>query len=72
MRTCHYCGPTDAELRPYGPGGSTVCGPCVKATPERAAAAREVYLALFDAAYKEGGGVVTIGHEDGPRPGVQP
>jgi hypothetical protein len=65
---CHYCGPTDRELRPYGPGGSTICHPCMKASPEREAAAWAAFDALSDASAEIGTGVVAIGEPDGPRP----
>lgn len=32
---CFYCGPTEKELRPYGPDGAPVCYDCAFATPER-------------------------------------
>lgn len=67
---CHYCGPTDRELRPYGPGGEPICFPCMKATPEREQAAGNVLGALLDANAAVGGNVVTIGTEAGPTPGL--
>jgi hypothetical protein len=68
-RVCHYCGPTDRELRPYGPGGSTVCFPCATATPERNAAAQGAFGALLDgSAAITTTGVIAIGEADGPRP----
>lgn len=66
--TCHYCGPTDKELRPYGPGGSDICFPCVTSTPEREAAAKGAFGALLDGAEVISGGVVMIGTEEGPVP----
>lgn len=66
---CYYCGAADQELRPYGPGGSWVCCPCVKATPERNAAAEGAYGALLDAAAAlTTSGVIAIGETTGPRP----
>ena len=65
--TCHYCGPTDRELRPYGPGGSDVCHPCATATPEREAAAQAAFGALLDATGAVSP-VVAIGTESGPQP----
>lgn len=62
--TCHYCGPTDRALRPYGPGGSTVCLPCVTATPERNAAAGAVFGTLLEAAAVFG--PVVLDTEKGP------
>lgn len=61
---CYYCGPTDRELRPYGPGGSTVCFPCATATPEREAAAHGAFGALLDATSTLG--LTAIGTEAGP------
>jgi hypothetical protein len=70
MPTCHYCGPSDRELRPYGPDGATVCLPCLKADPERERAAREVYVGLLQAAAAASpDNVALIGHPDGPQPG---
>ena len=67
--SCHYCGPTDRELRPYGPGGSDVCFPCATATPEREAAAQSAFGALLDGAEAiSATGVVAIGEQSGPRP----
>jgi len=48
--SCHYCGTTKGDLRPYGPGGSSVCFPCVKNSPEREKVAREEFLRQLDAA----------------------
>lgn len=64
---CHYCG-TDKELRPYGPGGSWVCYPCVTATPERDAAAGQVFITLIDAAAATTETGVVLVDEQGPRP----
>lgn len=61
---CYYCGPTDNELRPYGPGGSTVCFPCATATPERERAAQGAFGALLDATSSVG--LTAIGTEAGP------
>lgn len=70
MLKCHYCATTEKELRPYGPGGAWVCYPCATATPEREQEAAQGFGALLEAAGTIGGGVATIGHTDGPRPGV--
>lgn len=64
VHACHYCGPTDRELRPYGPGMSMICFPCMKATPEREAAAQGVYGALLEATSTIG--LTAIGTEEGP------
>lgn len=66
--TCHYCGPTDQELRPYGPGGSNVCFPCATATPEREQAAKNAFGGLLDAVDTISPGAVLIGTEEGPVP----
>lgn len=69
MGTCHYCGPTDRELRPYGPGGSDVCFPCAMETPEREAAAKAAFGVQLDAAEAVSPlGVAAIGTGDGPVP----
>jgi hypothetical protein len=69
MSACHYCGPTDRELRPYGPGGSWVCFPCATATPEREQLAGSAFGALLDATVSVApGGVVQIGTKTGPIP----
>lgn len=67
-RSCHYCGTTDDDLRPYGPRGSWVCFPCATATPERNTAAQRAFGALLDAnaAVSETGAVLLTG--DGPVP----
>lgn len=69
MSECYYCGITERELRPYGPGGAWVCHPCVTATPERNAAAQNAFGALLDAAAEiSPTGAVAIGEAGGPRP----
>lgn len=69
MRTCHYCGSSEKELRPYGPGGNDVCFPCMKASPEREAQAKAAFGALLDASEQiSPSGVVAIGEDIGPRP----
>lgn len=65
--TCHHCGPTEDELRPYGPGGATICFPCMTATPEREAEAAANYTALLEAAGTMTG-VAVIGTQAGPQP----
>ena len=66
--SCHYCGPTEEELRPYGPGGTNICFPCMTATPEREDAAKGVFLALLDGVAAVSDGAVMIGSEEGPLP----
>lgn len=69
MRSCHYCGTTKEDLRPYGPEGSWVCFPCATATPEREAAAHAAFGALLDGAEAiSPSGIVAIGEPEGPRP----
>jgi len=65
---CHYCGTSDG-LRPYGPSGSPICFPCMKATPEREATAHNALGALIGAAEAASPhGVAVIGTDDGPVP----
>jgi hypothetical protein len=71
VRSCHYCGPTEKELRPYGPDGSDICYSCMKESPEREQEASQRYGALLEANAVIGDDIVTIGSEDGPQPGVQ-
>ena len=62
------CNHADRERRPYGPGGSMICFPCMKATPESEAAAAN-FGALLDAAEAISPiGVAAIGQESGPVP----
>jgi hypothetical protein len=68
VSTCHWCGPTDRELRPYGPGGANICYPCMKADPGRERAAAGVFGALLDANAAIGDDIVVIGSQDGPQP----
>ena len=67
MGNCYYCGPTENELRPYGPGGELICYPCMKKTPEREEAAHLVLGALLDATAAIAD-VIQIGTEEGPQP----
>jgi hypothetical protein len=64
MGQCHYCGPTEAELRPYGPGGSTVCFKCAMETPERKSATEAAFGALLEGASVFG--TVVVGLDGGP------
>lgn len=66
--SCHYCGPTDRELRPYGPGGTDVCFPCATATPEREQSAKNAFGTLLDGAEVISSGPVMIGSDEGPIP----
>lgn len=68
-RKCHWCGATDREMRPYGPGGTWVCHPCATATPEREAQTEAAFYALMDGAEAiSPHGVAAIGQESGPVP----
>lgn len=69
MSGCCYCGTTESDLRPYGPGGRPVCFPCMKAKPEREAQAHKALGALIGAAEAASPhGVAVIGTSDGPMP----
>ena len=62
---CYHCGPTDRELRPYGPGGSNICYPCATETPERETAVDRAFGALLDATAAVTD-IVVIGQPQGP------
>lgn len=62
---CYYCGSTD-DTRPYGPGASQVCFPCVTSDPERDAAAVAVFVAQLEAAAAIS--PIVLLDEDGPNP----
>ncbi len=65
---CHYCETTEA-LRPYGPGGSPICFPCMKATPERERQAENIFGTLLEAAETlSPTGTAVIGFDSGPAP----
>lgn len=72
MDGCHYCGTTERELRPYGPGGSPLCFSCLKDPehPEREAQAKRAFSVQMDASEVVGGGVSTLG-ANGPRPATK-
>lgn len=67
MSGCHYCG-TEENTRPYGPGGSAICFPCMKADPARERAAEASFETQLDAAEAMSplGGVVLL--PGGPQP----
>lgn len=68
-RPCCYCGATEREVRPYGPGGSWTCFPCAFDTPERKARTEAAYGTLLDTADAMSPiGVTAIGTEAGPQP----
>lgn len=53
MTACHYCAvefPDPTDLRPYGPGGASVCYDCGHATPERSKTTAQAMRAMLDAA----------------------
>lgn len=63
MNICFYCGER-TETRPYGPGGTDVCLPCVEADPEREKAAKANFHALIEmaqAASPHGAAVIGTG-----------
>jgi hypothetical protein len=59
---CHYCN-EEGDTRPYGPGGSPVCHPCITSDPERNKAAQEAFNAQVFAALAiagDEGGLVAL------------
>lgn len=71
-RKCHACDTTTA-LRPYGPGGTWTCFPCMKATPEREAQAAAAFGALLEGALAVSpDGVAIIDAREPTSPGPQP
>lgn len=67
MKTCHYCGKHDqveGDFRPYGPGRTWICHPCMKSTPEREAASDAVFVAMCVEIIDRGEEVVLT--DDGP------
>lgn len=69
-RKCFYCGASDRELRPYGPGGMDTCFSCMKDPrhPEREKVAMRQFDSLCGMAASQGQGAVMIGTDDGPLP----
>lgn len=65
--SCHYCGSTEQELRPYGPGGGPVCFGCAMSDPERKAETERNYEVLLNAA-EAIGPIATVGTTAGPQP----
>jgi hypothetical protein len=59
---CHYCDSSD-DLRPYGPNGAPICFRCMKASPDREAAAVSMFAAQLEAA-----GPVAVATRHGPVP----
>lgn len=61
---CHYCDKT-SDLRPYGPRGTMICFPCMKASPDREGEA----ISNYKAQLKASGRFACIdGTEVGPYP----
>lgn len=63
---CCVCGQSEAEMRPYGPGGAPICFPCAT-RPENQAAAERQFMEQFEAAALKTGGVAVLTKE-GPKP----
>ncbi len=61
MKKCYLCG-TDKELRPYGPKGEWVCGPCAMSTPERKRQTEQSYENQLSVC----GDVAVVGLDVGP------
>lgn len=63
---CYYCKRSDREMRPYGPGGSQLCFPCMMDPkhPEREEDAKAAFRVQMDASEIVGRGVTVLG--DGP------
>lgn len=66
-RCCYYC-KQPGNLRPYGPGGSWVCAPCVSGGDAREDDAASVFLALLDAAQAMSPIGVVVDAGSGPEP----
>ena len=67
--SCYYCGTTEKELRPYGPGGAVVCHTCAFATPEREKQTEQAFKTLLGAAESVSPiGIAAIGQDEGPIP----
>ena len=61
---CHYCGTTEEELRPYGPGGDPLCFACMTAEPEREKEAGKMFeghIALAESQSPTGTAMVSDG-----------
>lgn len=70
--TCHYCSQA-GDLRPYGPGGTWVCHPCITdpAHAERNKLAVEAFLtqlAAAEAMSPIGAVIIDADTESGPEP----
>lgn len=61
---CFYCKKAVHDLRPYGPGGSLICFPCMKENPEREELAKQ-QMKLY---IQSMGTAVVVGLENGPVP----
>ena len=70
MRICYYCmEEKDPEaVRPYGPGASYVCLPCIEDDPVRNDLAVSCFLTQLDAAEALSTNGIVIDTVDGPQP----
>ncbi|MCP4958276.1 MAG: hypothetical protein GY925_03295 [Actinomycetia bacterium] len=68
MSGCHYCGTTTGELRPYGPGGSSLCFDCLTSDPEIEAAAGRAMMSQIEASEAVSDLGSSILTADGPNP----
>jgi hypothetical protein len=67
---CWFCDEIKPEMRPYGPGGHNLCFACLKATPEREAAARRAFGVQLEVAEVAGQGVSVL-TERGAEPSTE-
>jgi recombinational DNA repair protein (RecF pathway) len=65
---CAQCKNPDEEVRPYGPKGSWICFPCMKASPELEEECKKNFIAQLNGAAAVSNGIVVIGESTGPRP----
>ena len=69
MSGCYYCGDTEKDTRPYGPGGAPACFACAFASPERKLQTEGAFDALMNAATVLAcDGAVAVGSSAGPQP----
>lgn len=69
--TCARCGEVE-DTRPYGPGGTQICMPCVRSDPQLEATVVSAFLTQLDAAVAMvgDGGIVIMDAGNGPVPYV--